>query len=563
MKKNVIMKIKSIEWKNFGSYGNNTQKISFDENQGNFFLVLGGNGAGKSTMSDVIKFGLYGKVDSKKLRDLPNRFNGNMHIKIIVEKNPGTVATIERGLSPSYLKVAVNGVDYDQAGKKNIQEFIEEEILGIPYYVFNNMVSLSVNDFKSFINMGVNDKRMIIDRLFGLEVLGAIKWKVRYQIKSMKEQIDIVDSEISVIERNVASSSSELAVLNEKLKTASNEKRKSYVSKIEKLKEFLSNAQTRLEEITEKERQVSDMISNWNDMLSDHKTEIHICQEKIRLYENGKCPTCEGDLTSDHHKSMLRDYIQRSEESKSAVESINATLSQVRERKEKIRIAFNDLNTKKSSASTQMSNYVTELKKVSGDISDEQTKSLQNIIDENVRLKDSAIKRKTTEEKKVNFYKIIEEIFGDKGVKISAIKRILPVLNAEIKKVLQELGMDYRVMFNEEFEVDIQHLGFSVSPEQLSTGERKKVDFAALIALIRLMKSKFAGLNLIFLDEIFSSIDSDGIHHILKVLHNTCRELNLNIFVINHSQLPTEIFDYRVEISKNSGFSNLVIEKIG
>ena len=557
------MKIKSIEWKNFGSYGNNTQKISFDENQGNFFLVLGGNGAGKSTMSDVIKFGLYGKVDSKKLRDLPNRFNGNMHIKIIVEKNPGTVATIERGLSPSYLKVAVNGVDYDQAGKKNIQEFIEEEILGIPYYVFNNMVSLSVNDFKSFINMGVNDKRMIIDRLFGLEVLGAIKWKVRYQIKSMKEQIDIIDSEISVIERNVASSSSELAILNEKLKTASIEKKKSYASKIEKLKEFLSNAQSRLAEIYEKERQVSDTISNWNDMLSDHKTEIHVCQEKIRLYENGKCPTCEGDLTSDHHKSLLKDYLQRSEESKTAVESINVSLVQLRERKEKIRIAFNDLNTKKSSASTQMDNYTVELKKMSGDISDEQTKSLQNIIDENVRTKDTALKRKTTEEKKVNFYKIIEEIFGDKGVKISAIKRILPVLNAEIKKVLQELGMDYRVMFNEEFEVDIQHLGFSVSPEQLSTGERKKVDFAALIALIRLMKSKFAGLNLIFLDEIFSSIDSDGIHHILKVLHNTCRELNLNIFVINHSQLPTEIFDYRVEISKNSGFSNLSIEKIG
>jgi DNA repair exonuclease SbcCD ATPase subunit len=170
---------------------------------------------------------------------------------------------------------------------------------------------------------------------------------------------------------------------------------------------------------------------------------------------------------------------------------------------------------------------------------------------------------KELEEKKANFYKIIEDIFGDKGVKISALKRILPVLNAEIRKVLHDLNMDYRVSFNEEFEVDIQHLGFRVSPEQLSTGERKKVDFAALIALIRLMKTKFAGLNLIYLDEIFSSIDSDGIHHILKVLHKTCRELNLNIFVINHSQLPTEIFDYRAEITKNNGFSNLIVEKIG
>jgi energy-coupling factor transporter ATP-binding protein EcfA2 len=122
--------------------------------------------------------------------------------------------------------------------------------------------------------------------------------------------------------------------------------------------------------------------------------------------------------------------------------------------------------------------------------------------------------------------------------------------------------MDYRVTFNEEFEVSIQHLGYPVTPDQLSTGERKKVDFAVLVSLIRIMKTKFTGVNITFLDEIFSSIDSDGIHQILKVLCKTCRELRLNIFVINHSQLPTEIFDYRLEITKNNGFSNLYTEKL-
>jgi energy-coupling factor transporter ATP-binding protein EcfA2 len=138
----------------------------------------------------------------------------------------------------------------------------------------------------------------------------------------------------------------------------------------------------------------------------------------------------------------------------------------------------------------------------------------------------------------------------------------MPLLNAEIKKVMSDLNMDYRVTFNEEFDVNIQHLGFNVSPDQLSTGERKKIDFATLIALIRLMKVRFAGLNLTFLDEIFSSIDSDGIHHILNVLRKICKELNLNIFVINHSPLPVEIFDYKIDIAKSNGFSNLIVEKI-
>ena len=558
------MKIKKIEWKNFGSYGNNNQRISFDENQGNFYLVLGGNGAGKSTMSDVIKFGLYGKVDNKKLRDLPNRFNGALSVRIEVEKNPNTIAVIERGIAPNFFRLYVNGAEYDQAGKKNMQEFLEEEILGVPYYVFNNMVSLSINDFKSFINMGVHDKRMIIDRLFGLEVLGAIKWKVRYQIKAMKEQIDMIDTEISVIERNVASSAQELENLNEKLKTASEEKKKDIAEKIQKLNEFIQNANTKLNEILNKDTEVNQMMKEWQDVISGHKTEVHVCTEKIRLFENGKCPTCEADLTTDHHKSMLQDYIKRDKESRDAINEINNKIDELKQRRSKINQAYTELNNKKTSASTQISSFSSELFKLNeSSNTDDQTQSLKNIIDDNQEKKTDAIHRKTLEEKKANFYKIIEDIFGDKGVKISALKRILPVLNTEIRRVLIDLNMDYRVTFNEEFEVDIQHLGFKVSAEQLSTGERKKVDFAALIALIRLMKTKFAGLNLIYLDEIFSSIDSDGIYHILKVLHKTCRELNLNIFVINHSQLPTEIFDYRAEITKNNGFSNLIVEKIG
>lgn len=558
------MKIKKIEWKNFGSYGNNNQKIVFDEAQGNFYLVLGGNGAGKSTMSDVIKFGLYGKVDNKKLRDLPNRFNNSLSVKIEVEKNPGTVAVIERGIAPNFFRLYINGAEYDQAGKKNMQEFLEEEILGVPYYVFNNMVSLSINDFKSFINMGVHDKRMIIDRLFGLEVLGAIKWKVRYQIKAMKEQIDLIDTEIAVIERNVTSSYQELENLNEKLKTASEEKKKDLQEKVQKLNEFIHNANEKLTQILEKSAEVDDAMRQWDEVIGGHKTEVHVCAEKIRLYENGKCPTCEADLTTDHHKSILQDYIKRDQEAREAIEEIRKKIEELKQRREKIKSVYNDLNSKKASAFTQVQGYSQELNKLNeSNTTDDQTQSLQNIIGDNLEKKDEAVQRKSLEEKKANFYKIIEDIFGDKGVKISALKRILPVLNAEIRKVLVDLNMDYRVTFNEEFEVDIQHLGFRVSPEQLSTGERKKVDFAALIALIRLMKTKFAGLNLIYLDEIFSSIDSDGIYHILKVLHKTCRELNLNIFVINHSQLPTEIFDYKAEITKNNGFSNLTIEKIG
>ena len=557
------MKIRRIDWRNFGSYGNNTQTVSFDQSQGNFYLVVGSNGAGKSTMSDVIKFGLYGKVDNKKMKDLPNRFNSSLYVKIEVEKNPTTVAVVERGIAPNFFRLYINGVEYDQAGKKNMQDFLEEEILGVPYYVFNNMVSLSINNFKSFINMGVHDKRMIIDRLFGLEVLGAVKWKVRYQIKSMKDEIDMIDRELSVLENNIKSSERELQMLNEKLKTAGEEKKKALIAKIKSLQEFISKADQQVALLEEKSEEIEQKIKECEHLISEQRGVERQTQTKISLYERGKCPTCEGDLTSDHHRHVLEENTKKNQESKEAIQKINESLTGLVNRKKKIGSVYRELSQKKASAAAQALNCSEEVKKLKEDQEDSgQTQSLQNIIDQSTGKKEESILKKDKEERKANFCKIIEDIFGDKGVKVSALKKIVPVLNIEIRKVLQDLSMDYRVSFNEEFEVEIQHFGFKVPSEQLSTGERKKVDFAVLIALIRLMKTKFAGLNLIYLDEIFSSIDSGGIHHILKVLHKTCRELNLNIFVINHSQLPTEIFDYRVEIVKNTGFSNLMIEKI-
>ena len=296
--------------------------------------------------------------------------------------------------------------------------------------------------------------------------------------------------------------------------------------------------------------------------MTEYKSEHKHCSAKIHLYEKGKCPDCESDLTTEHHKSILDDFFNRNEEAQNMIKEVQLKMLEIKEKIQKVKDIYRDVNSKKANAEAHISNFKKELAKLNLDKSDDaQTQSLENLIHDGKEKKDAAVQKKSIEEKKGNFFRIVEDIFGDKGVKLSALKRIIPLLNSEIRKVLVDLNMDYRVTFNEEFDVDIQHLGFKVSPEQLSTGERKKVDFAALIALIRLMKIRFAGLNLTFLDEIFSSCDSDSVFHIIKILHKTCRELNLNIFVINHSQLPTEIFDFVIEVSKNNGFSTMNIRK--
>lgn len=557
------MKIKSIAWKNFGSYGNRLQEIKFDQTTGAFYVITGANGAGKSTISDVIKYGLYGRLDNKKNKDIPNRFNGNMFVRIIVEKMPGVEATIERGIAPNFFRLYVNGKEYDQAGKRNVQEFLEEEILGMPYYIFNNIVSLSINDFKSFLGMNPHDKRQIIDRLFGLEMISHLRWFVKEHLKSIRDGISNVETEISVLERTISKSNTELESLFEKLKHADEEKKGQLIESIQKVNEYIVQADARLTEVEEKEGKLKAALREHNSQLSSKKHELQSKREKEKLYQNDCCPTCGSDLHTDFHKTAIEENATEIKFLEDELTNIKNGLLKLEENAGKIEAIRKDLISKKANAASKASSFQFNLQVLTSDnVKDEQTGSLRSIIDDSEEKKNEAIRKKDEEEKKAQFYKIIEEIFGDRGVKLSAIKRIIPVLNQEIRKVLKDLNVDYRVSFEEDFSVKILHMGYDVSVDQLSTGERKKVDFAVIIALIRIMKIKFHGLNLIFLDEIFSSIDSDGIWHILQVLSNASKELGLHTFVINHSTLPTEVFDYRVEIEKKNGFSELNVEQV-
>lgn len=556
------MKIKKISWKNFGSYGNKLQTLEFEEGVGNFYLVLGQNGSGKSTISDVIKFSLYGKLKNKKLKDIPNRFNGSAWCQIILEKDSFTEVIIERGVNPGILKCSINGQEYDQAGKRNIQQFIEEEVIGLPFYVFNNIISLSINDFKSFLSMRPSDKRAIIDKIFSLEIINRIKSYVKSEIRKIRDSILVLDKEIDVLNNSMKNSENELKKLEDYVQENNESKIKDYNQKIEKHIQTLKDLNTKLSDIETKKKTIKNKNSEIQKIISKIQNSIYHIEQREKVYENDKCPTCESDLTTEEHKFRHEEWQKKKNDHIVKLNKVKENKDKIIQTSEKIDGVHRKILSQIQRININIETYQKELKKIDSEENDKQTEYLKNIINDLEVKESKSKKKKGTEEKKSNFYNILENIFGDKGVKQLAIKRILPNLNTDINKIIKELNMEYRVLFNEEFDAEISHLGYPVSSDMLSTGERKKVDFAVLISLIRLMKIKFQGLNIVFLDEIFSSIDSDGIHHILKILSNTCKELNLNIFVINHSQLPVEIFDYTLNVEKTNNFSNITLEKL-
>ena len=161
-----------------------------------------------------------------------------------------------------------------------------------------------------------------------------------------------------------------------------------------------------------------------------------------------------------------------------------------------------------------------------------------------------------------NFMEIVEQVLGEDGVKNLAVKTILPGLNANIAAMASTMHLQFHIRFDEKFDCIINHLGEDINPLTLSTGERKKADFIIIIAIIKILKLRFPQLNLLFLDELLSSVDHDGVYNILKILNQVIKENKINTFVINHTVLPHEIFDKKIQIYRENGFSKFSIENI-
>ena len=153
-------------------------------------------------------------------------------------------------------------------------------------------------------------------------------------------------------------------------------------------------------------------------------------------------------------------------------------------------------------------------------------------------------------------------VLGEDGVKNLAVKTILPGLNTNIAAMAQTMHLQFHIRFDEKFNCIINHLGEDINPLTLSTGERKKADFIIIIAIIKILKLRFPQLNLLFLDELLSSVDHDGVYNILKILNQVIKENKINTFVINHTVLPHEIFDKKIQIYRENGFSKFEIGSI-
>jgi DNA repair exonuclease SbcCD ATPase subunit len=562
------MKLKSIEWRNIGPYGNKLQKMDFAE-EGGLWMVLGKNGHGKSFVVNLPKILYYGRLDGFRKEEIANRLNKHGWVKGEVETSPGTFVTIERSISPQDLKVykyrqgeqADETNDIGKAGIQNYQDYIDTEVTGLPYNIFSNIISLSVNDFKSFISMTPSDKRIIIDKLFAMEIINKMNDLVRKDLREAKINIDLYDREIASLNSSIKGAIKELEKLKSKVKEDNTNKIKEIIQKMKELKPKFDKAQQSLITFKERETEIKNAKEIFLSQKRNLETDIQVVKKKIELYNQDKCPTCETPF-SEKRFSLLKEnlnekFAEKNASYKAMLPSGNKydeSLTRIQESIEKI----NEFISQARTGYNILSNKLKELK----EFKPEEFSSIENIISKNTVNIKKKEEEKVDQDSKYQYLAILEVLYSDSGVKKKILESYLPTLNKEIEFTLSELHFPYSLKFNSDFEPQLEHLGIDINVETLSTGEKKRVDLAVLISIIRMLKRKYPSLNIFMLDEVLSSIDGDGIYDIIGLLQRTAKDMKMNIFIINHSPLPVEYFSYRIEIQKNAGFSDLVVEKL-
>ena len=567
------MLISELGIRGFKSYGNNEQILKLNTEKGELILLVGNNGAGKSSLLDSFDYTLYGKVRGRKKRwatlsTLPNRINGEL-LNRIKFTSLGTEVEIKRGISPSVLELTENGVVNERAGKANVDEKIEKYV-GMDIETFKSFISMSINDFKNFISLSNEEKQLLLDKLFNLEVINILNGILKDINKNNKIRISSFDAEIRTLDESINSikKSIEKSIEREKeqAKLILEREKEDIQSEIDRLinemnskKDDYKSLKEKIEKIKEKENELNDELDNEKKQHINVQNDIKNVQREIDLYDSGKCPTCRTDFNSDHFINLRTALIEKKKGFEDIKTEIEENIRKIKERQSKLKSISETTSTAFNDLSYLLKNYKSEIDKLTRK---KESQSVEPVITPSINIQEfqNTIEelegKKTTSndnalicKEKELYYKELNRIFGEDGVKKSIISGIIKPINHFIAENIKKMMLPFDVKLDETFTAEIRQLGSVIEHDSLSTGETKKVNISILIAYLKLIRTK-RHINILFLDEVFSSIDIEGIDSILALLKSFANDYNINIFVVHHAILNQEMFDRILKINK-------------
>lgn len=565
-----------VRWKNFLSTGNAFTEIVL--NRSNNTLIIGQNGAGKSTILDALCFGLFGKPFRKINKpQLLNSINNKEALVEIEFKIGQKQYKVVRGIKPNTFEIYCNNVLLNQdAAAKDYQEVLENQILKLNYKSFTQVVILGSASFVPFMQLSAADRRTIIEDLLDIQIFSSMNSVVKDKLSSLKEEIgkvkysisltkEKIDLQLQNIEDHKKLNDEEIAKKQTEIETS-----KQQVINITKSVGLISkHVDVLVSKVGDKKEKLEKKSKSLLQIKGKIETNIDRNQKDIDFYEdNHDCPTCKQAITPDWKQSQVTEKTQKIDAQKKGLEEVEDELKKITGELKSISDIVKHINehnneiTKHNATILAINGYITKLNQEITELSNKKLSSQ----DGNSKLRDLKTDLHMLNEsyEELVDLKHYNEFAGtllkDTGIKTKIIKQYLPIMNKLINKYLT--AMDFFVNFNidENFNETIKSRHRDeFSYANFSEGEKMRIDLALLFTWRQIAKLKNStNTNLLILDEVFdSSLDTVGTEEFLKLMHEMGSETN--IFVISHK--GDQLFDKFksvIKFQKKNNFSQVV-----
>jgi len=570
-----LIKFEKLRYKNFLSSGNNFTDIDFTTSSTT--LVVGHNGAGKSTMLDALSFGLFGKPHRKISKaQLVNTIN-NKGTLVEVEFSIGTQNyKVVRGIKPNKFEIWVGGNMLNQSSHaKEYQQMLEKNILKLTHKSFHQIVVLGSSSFVPFMQLAGGARREVIEDLLDINIFSKMNGLLKEKMSILKGEITDNGHGIELIKTKINAqkkSLRELTALNTAHRAEKEDAITALYAEIKELNDFndknMSNASTQLDDVSKKLESLNTKKQKLIEFQSTFKSQIKTVVKEAKFFdENEICPTCDQAIDDTLRETKKSDAQTRAKELNDAITKSKEEMDKYEQTQGELTASYEtarDLQNAVQSNQSTITRLQRDIDRIRNEI-DEMSDTKSQFAEANAELEqlskdlESKQDEKYTLHEQYSYNQISSELLKDSGIKTKIIKQYIPVINQLTNQYLQILDFFVHFDLDESFNETIRsRFRDNFSYDSFSEGEKQRIDLSLLFTWRQIAKMKNSvATNLLILDETFdSSLDDDGVDNLMKILYSLGEETN--VFVISHkSELEDAQFQRKLEFVKEKNFSKL------
>jgi len=565
---------KTITWQNFLSTGQHPTTVNLDNSSTT--LIVGTNGAGKSTILDALTFSLYGKSFRKINKgQLVNSVNDKGCLVNIEFSVNNTDWKVERGIKPNIFKIYRNGEELNQSHSAiDQQKWLEQNVLKMNYKSFTQIVILGSSTFVPFMQLPVSSRREVVEDLLDIKIFSSMNEIIRTKIRMIRDEVKTLELKKESIKDKVDMQKDFIKKIENQSKEDIDSKLNTIDSinaEIEKAFQWGLDKDLELNNIREQVLKFEDSGSRLREFGSikgkmSQKISSIVKEHKF-FTDNTVCPTCDQSIEESFRVNRIRDSQNKAEELRKGFDDLQKAIKDEELRESQFKQLSKELSNLLnviSTNNTQITGYQRQVKRLESEVQTI-TSQIENRNTEHEKLEtfreslQETYDRLAERKEKVTYYDFIHTLLKDGGVKGKIINKYLPLINRQVNRYLQMMDFYINFKLDEEFNESIEtpiHEDFTYA--SFSEGEKMRVDLSLLFTWREIARLKNSvNTNLLIMDEVFdSSLDGFGTDEFLKIIRYVIKDAN--IFVISHKTGMEDKFDEVIKFEKVKGFSKML-----